>query len=71
MTPKQKAEELFIKFYPDWLDNGNVVKKKIAKENALICINEKINTLSACDDAIWYSNLNEFLNKVKLELLEL
>jgi hypothetical protein len=40
MTPKEKAEELFIKFYPNWYDNGLVAKKKYAKEYALIAVDE-------------------------------
>ena len=40
MTPKEKAEELFIKCYPTWYDNGSVAKKKYAKEYALIAVDE-------------------------------
>ena len=45
MTPKEKSEELFVKFYPNWYDNGLVVKRKYAKQCALICVDEKINLL--------------------------
>jgi hypothetical protein len=44
MTPKEKAEELFIKFYPNWYDNGLVAKRKYAKEHALIAVDEILKT---------------------------
>jgi hypothetical protein len=43
-SPKEKAEELFIKFYPNWYDNGLVAKKKYAKEYAIIAVEEIINS---------------------------
>lgn len=42
MTAKEKAEDLYIKFYPNWLDNGLVVKTRIAKDLSLIAVDEII-----------------------------
>ena len=40
MTPKEKAEELFIKCYPIWYENGVLAKRKYAKEYAQIVVDE-------------------------------
>jgi len=45
MTPKEQAEQLYIEFYPTWLDNGMVVKKKYGKELAVKSVDVVINTL--------------------------
>jgi len=31
-TPKEAAERLFIDCYPDWYDNGQFMKKVVAKD---------------------------------------
>lgn len=45
MTPKEKAEKLFIKFYPNWYDNGLVAKSKYAKEYAIMAVENEYHSL--------------------------
>jgi hypothetical protein len=54
MTPKEKAEELFIKFYPNWYDNGLVAKRKYAKEHALIAVDEILNATHQIHNVYYY-----------------
>jgi hypothetical protein len=69
MTPKEKAEELFIKCYPNWYDNGLVAKKKYAKEYALIAVDEIINNVLIGIDLA--SNWGNYWQEVKNELEKL
>jgi len=43
MTPKEKAEELYLKYYPWFNDYGN--PKPAAKKCTLIAVDEILNTL--------------------------
>jgi hypothetical protein len=46
MTPKQKAEELYLKYYPWFNDYAN--PKPAAKQCALIAVDEILETIKWC-----------------------
>ena len=75
MTPKEKSEELFVKFYPNWYDNGLVVKRKYAKQCALICVDEilKASTikLSPSGNVGKFVYIDEYWQQVKTEIEKL
>ena len=42
-----------------------------AKQCALICVDEKLNTLSGLEYSVWYFNTKSFLEEVKEEINKL
>jgi len=64
MTAKEKAEDLYIKFYPDWLDNGLFVKTRIAKDLSLIAVDEIIKVVD--DNCLEYDD--DYWQEVKKEI---
>jgi hypothetical protein len=70
MNAKGKAEELFIKFYPNWYDNGLVAKRKYAKEHALIAVNEIILAIRFTDAKSDFGYVG-YWNEVKKEIEKL
>lgn len=74
-TAKEYAEELYIEFYPTWLDNGMVAKKKYGKELAIKAVNRMIIQngelyLNGLGEKTieFYTKKNAFLFEVKAEI---
>jgi len=70
MTPKEKAEELFYKMLStDNVDDYSFVGSKVAKQCALICVDEIIEALSFHN---WQNrNEIEYYEEVKQEIEKL
>jgi hypothetical protein len=64
MTPKEKAEELFIKFYPNWYDNGLVAKRKYAKEYALMAVDLLLEQMFFEDEPIYWQEVKTEIEKL-------
>jgi hypothetical protein len=76
MTPKEKAEELFYKMLStDKLDDYSFVGSKVAKQCALICVDEiiestKTSTYNGKEDSDgWY--IDTYWQEVKQEIEKL
>jgi hypothetical protein len=75
MTPKEKAKELFIKFYVVELSDGTHLDKDAAIECALIAVDEMIlvlpftNTNTSLNEYAIY--LQKYLLEVKQEIQNL
>lgn len=65
MTPKEKAQDLFDKYFILNYDWDGVTKTQWAKEGALIAVDEIINTL------LYGYNLIEYWKEVKQEIEKL
>ena len=70
MTAKEKANELFDKFYLQTEYYINCGCEFLAKENALICVDEFIDALSF-NSSPTAEGLTEFYEKVKQEINKL
>jgi hypothetical protein len=70
MTPKEKAEELFYKMLStDKLDDYSFVGSKVAKQCALICVDE---ILEQCwVEEVLGGETNEYWQQVKQEIEKL
>ncbi len=66
MTPKEKAEELYLKYHNLWI-NGNSI---IAKVCASIAVDEILFVLNECEDT-YSENASQFYNEVKQEIEKL
>jgi nitrogenase molybdenum-iron protein alpha/beta subunit len=68
MTPKEKAEELILKFMKLQEPNYNWFHSKLAKQCAIIAINEIIDALETYDDMTEKHLKREFPNYLSCEL---
>jgi hypothetical protein len=75
MTPKEKAEELFYKMLStDKVDDYSFVGSKVAKQCALICVDEIMynNLMEYPQHSIIYApHKNEYWQQVKQEIEKL
>ena len=82
MTPKEKAKELFNKYFSEihmpsdcegcmqCIDRcGNMVA--IAKKYSLIAIEQIIEHINELDDSEWYSSMKQYIHDVKQEIEKL
>jgi len=70
MTPKEKAQELYFKFYskiPSIQDEGQM-QDEACKQCALIAVDEILN---ATNSIYVFNSLNEYWQEVKKEINEL
>lgn len=69
MTPKEKAEELFNKFYSTVLPEEDEYELVISKQCALIAVDELIECSKSYDNynATWASQIN-YWQEVKKEI---
>ena len=65
MTPKEKAEELVTKMLKELFDLD------LAKQCALIAVDEIINTASPVYDSFWPMNTKDYWKEVKQEITNL
>ena len=65
MTPKEKADELVTKMLKELFDLD------LAKQCALIALDEIINTASPVYDSFWPMNTNDYWKEVKQEITNL
>ena len=72
MTPKEKANELYYKYF-DVIDKSNPLEdiKNTSKQCALICVEEKKKSLDTWRNTFMGRKQLEKLEKVKQELLKL
>ena len=71
MLPKEKAQELYWKFYPYTDSEFNEFHHKYTKECALILVNEIIETVSMCIPYLHESTYYEYWEEVKKEIEKL
>ena len=77
MTPKEKAKELFEKFYPYVMMDGYYYEAtkegdiQNAKECALFAVDEIFKTVSMCIPYLNESTYSEYWNEVKQEIEKL
>jgi hypothetical protein len=74
MTPKEKADELFDKYYSVKWHNGKKVcsmSKQAAKDCALIAVDEIINTHLLSEKDIFGTHPVDYWNEVKQEIEKL
>jgi hypothetical protein len=74
MTPKEKADELFDKYYSVKWHNGKKVcsmSKQAAKDCALIAVDEIINTHLLSEKNIFGTHPVDYWNEVKQEIEKL
>ena len=67
MTPKEKAMHLMCKFYLMNTETGNYICKTLAKQCALLCVDELLQQISLPKDE-WFEERKEYLQEVKEEL---
>ena len=65
MSPKEKAEELVTKMLKELFDLD------LAKQCALIAVDEIINTASPVYDSFWPMNTKDYWKEVKQEITNL
>ena len=65
MTPKEKADELVTKMLKELFDLD------LAKQCALIAVDEIINTASPVYDSFWPMNTKDYWQEVKQEITNL
>ena len=65
MTPKEKADELVTKMLKELFDLD------LAKQCALIAVDEIINTASPVYDSFWPMNTKDYWKEVKQEITNL
>jgi hypothetical protein len=74
MTPKEKADELFDKYYSVKWHNGKKVcsmSKQAAKDCALIAVDEIINTHLLSEKDIFGTHPVDYWNEVRQEIEKL
>lgn len=59
MTPKEKAQELFLNMYTVELWTGNHLDKEAAKQCALIAVDEILSLLPLANRDFWQQVKNE------------
>ena len=69
MTPKEKAQELFDKYWTfiAYKIEGSV-GRLVIKQCALIAVDEIIYNISGLEDSVWYNNASGFWQEVKQEI---
>lgn len=68
MTAKEKSTELFDKYWELNTDFDGLVKYELAKQCALIAVDEIIYNISGLEDSVWYNNASGFWQEVKKEI---
>ena len=68
MTPKEKAEELWGKYFQLNYDWDGVTKDQWAKEGALIAVDEILNGLNSITDKYVELGMRAFWQEVKQEI---
>lgn len=72
MTPKEKAEELVKKFtLSSNAQDGSWMCEDLAKQCALIAIDEIVEHINELDDSEWYFAKKQYLYDVKQEVEKL
>jgi hypothetical protein len=71
MTPKEKAEELWGKYFQLNYDWDGVTKDQWAKEGALIAVDEILNGLNSITDKYVELGMRAFWQEVKQEIEKL
>ena len=66
MTPKEKAEELYLKYYPWFNDYAN--PKPAAKQCALIAVDEIIKSKPHEWDGCDYYTMEDYWKQVLIEI---